>query len=45
MEKLGIKVTDDGFTRIDDKAKVINCATEWKDLSAFEDFIVDRLTR
>lgn len=45
MEKLGIKVTDDGFTRIDDKAKVINCATEWKDLSAFEDFIVDRLTK
>jgi inosine-uridine nucleoside N-ribohydrolase len=45
MEKLGIKVTDDGFTRIDDKAKVINCATEWKDLSAFEDFLVDRLTK
>jgi inosine-uridine nucleoside N-ribohydrolase len=45
MEKLGIKVTDDGFTRIDDKARVINCATEWKDLGAFEDFLVDRLTK
>jgi len=45
MEKLGVKVTDDGFTRIDDKAKVINCATEWKDLSAFEDLLVDRLTK
>jgi inosine-uridine nucleoside N-ribohydrolase len=49
MEKLGIKVTDDGFTRIafviDDEARMINCATEWKDLGAFEDFLVDRLTK
>jgi len=45
MEKLGIKVTDDGYTRIDDKAKVINCATKWKDLGAFEDFLVGRLTK
>jgi len=45
MEKLPIEVTDDGFTRIADKAKVINCATEWKDLGAFEDFLVGRLTR
>jgi inosine-uridine nucleoside N-ribohydrolase len=44
-EKLGIRVTDDGFTRIDEKAKVINCATEWKDLGAFEDFLVNRLTK
>ena len=45
MEKLGIRVTDDGYTRIDDKAKVINCAMEWKDLGAFEDFLVARLTK
>jgi len=45
MEKPGIRVSDDGFTRIDDKAKVINCATEWKDLGVFEDFLVERLTR
>jgi len=45
MEKLGIKVTDDGYTRIDENAKVINCATEWKDLGAFEDFLVNRLTK
>ena len=43
-ESLGVRVTDDGYTRIDNKAKVINCATEWKDLDAFEDFLVDRLT-
>ena len=45
MEKLPIKVTDDGYTKIDDQAKVINCATEWKDLGAFEDFLVERLTK
>jgi len=45
MEKLGIKVTDDGYTRIDENAKVIDCATEWKDLAAFEDFLVNRLTK
>ncbi|MBW8040171.1 MAG: nucleoside hydrolase [Planctomycetes bacterium] len=45
MEKLGVTVTDDGYTRIDKNAKVINCATEWKDLSAFEDYLVERLTK
>ena len=45
MEKLPIKVTDDGYTKINDQGKVINCATEWKDLSAFEDFLVERLTK
>ncbi|MCP4612850.1 MAG: nucleoside hydrolase [Planctomycetes bacterium] len=45
MEKLPIKVTDDGYTRIDKSAKMINCATQWKDLGAFEDFLVERLTK
>lgn len=45
MEELGIRVTDDGYTIIEENAKVINCATEWKDLGAFEDFLVDRLTK
>ena len=44
MEELGIRVTDDGYTVIDDNAKRINCAMDWKDLSAFEDFLVQRLT-
>jgi inosine-uridine nucleoside N-ribohydrolase len=43
MEKLGVKVTDDGYTIIDDSARMINCATAWKDLPAFEDFLVRRL--
>lgn len=45
MEKLPVKVTDDGYTKIDKNAKVISCATEWKDLGAFEDFLVERLTK
>jgi inosine-uridine nucleoside N-ribohydrolase len=45
MEELGIRVTDDGYTRIEEGAKMVSCATEWKDLGAFEDFLVDRLTK
>ena len=45
MEKLGIRVTDDGYTIIDDKAKTVNCAMKWKDLNAFEDFLISRLTK
>jgi inosine-uridine nucleoside N-ribohydrolase len=45
MEKLGITVTDDGYTKIDKNAKVINCATEWKDLGGYEDFLVERLIK
>jgi inosine-uridine nucleoside N-ribohydrolase len=44
MEKLGIRVTDDGYTAIDGKAKKINCATNWKNIGAYEDFLVERLT-
>ena len=43
IEKLGIQVTDDGYTTINPKAKATNCATEWKDLTAFEDLLVKRL--
>lgn len=44
MEKLGIRVTDDGMTVIDPQAKQINVATGWKDLGGFENFLVERLT-
>ncbi|HTL59410.1 MAG TPA: nucleoside hydrolase [Candidatus Limnocylindrales bacterium] len=44
MEKLGIRVTDDGFTRIDDQAKQMQVATEWKSLDGYRDFLADRLT-
>ena len=44
MEDLPVRVTDDGFTRIDNDAKVQRCATAWKDLGAFEDLLVERIT-
>jgi inosine-uridine nucleoside N-ribohydrolase len=45
MEDLGVRVTDDGYTLIDEKAPTIHCAVEWKDLEAFEDLLLERLTR
>ncbi len=44
MQGLGIRVTDDDYTVIDDNAKTINCAMDWRDLQAFEDLLVQRLT-
>ena len=44
MEELGIRVTDDGLTLIDDSAKKMTVATEWKSLDGFRDFLVQRLT-
>jgi inosine-uridine nucleoside N-ribohydrolase len=45
MEDLPIRVTDDGFTRIEEGAKVQRCATDWADLDAFEELLVSRLTQ
>jgi inosine-uridine nucleoside N-ribohydrolase len=44
IEELGIRVTDDGFTVIDARAKKMAVATAWKDMAGFEDMLVDRLT-
>jgi inosine-uridine nucleoside N-ribohydrolase len=44
MEKLRLRVTDDGLTVIDPQAKQINAATSWKDLGRYQDWIVERLT-
>ncbi len=44
IEHLNITVRDDGFTVIDDKNGVpMDVATEWKDVSAFYDFVIDRI--
>jgi len=43
MEKLNLRVTDDGFTVIDPQARPVNVAAQWKDLGAYEDFLVERL--
>ncbi len=45
MEDLGIRVTDDGYTVIDEDAKTVRCATGWKNLEAFENFLVERLVK
>jgi len=45
METLPIRVTDDGKTVIDESGgKPMRVATDWKDMAAFEDFLVQRLT-
>ena len=44
METLGIRVTDQGMTVIDDAAKKVSVATAWKSLDGFRDFLVNRLT-
>jgi inosine-uridine nucleoside N-ribohydrolase len=43
MERLGIRVTDDGFTPIDPQSKPLNVATSWRDFDGYCDFLVKRL--
>jgi len=45
MEQLPIRITDDGFTRVENGAKAVNCAVKWKDLDGYESWLVERLTR
>ena len=43
MEKLNLRVTDAGFTVIDPQARPVNVAGQWKNLGAYEDFLINRL--
>ncbi|MGH7970671.1 MAG: nucleoside hydrolase [Limisphaerales bacterium] len=43
MERLGIRVSDDGFTLVDDHAKSMNVATAWDTLDGYRDLLVSRL--
>ena len=43
MERPGIRVTNDGFTVIDDQARRMNVATAWNDLDGFRDLLTERL--
>jgi inosine-uridine nucleoside N-ribohydrolase len=43
VETLPVRVTDDGYTRVEPGARPIRCATEWRDLPAFTDLLVRRL--
>jgi inosine-uridine nucleoside N-ribohydrolase len=44
MENLAVRVTDDGFTRLDPPGNVVHAATSWKDIDVFRDLLVARLT-
>jgi inosine-uridine nucleoside N-ribohydrolase len=44
MERLPIRVTDDGFTKVDGSCKMMNVATEWRNLDGFRDLLVERLS-
>ena len=44
MERLRLRVTDDGFTVPDARARPMDVAVEWTDLPAYLDFLVARLT-
>jgi inosine-uridine nucleoside N-ribohydrolase len=45
METLGVRVTDDGFTRLDEAARKVTAATAWKNLDGYYDLLVARLTK
>lgn len=46
MEDLPLRVTDDGYTVIDqEQGRLVHCATGWLDQKAFEDSLVSILTR
>lgn len=44
MEELPIRVTDEGFTVIDQGARKAHCAMRWKSLAGFKDDLVARLS-
>ncbi len=44
IDDLKLEVTETGFTKISKKGNNIRCARSWKDLQAFKNFIVNRLT-
>jgi len=43
VEKLNLRVTDDGFTVIDPQGRPVNVASQWKNIGDYEDFLVNRL--
>ena len=43
IEELNIEVTEKGLTQVNKQGNKIRCATSWKDLQRFKDFLVNRL--
>jgi inosine-uridine nucleoside N-ribohydrolase len=45
MRKLPIRITDDGFTRIETGAKDVDCAIQWKSLDGYEGWLAERIAK
>lgn len=45
MQQLPLRVSDDGFTRVEDGAKSVNCAVKWKSLDGYESWLAERLVK
>jgi inosine-uridine nucleoside N-ribohydrolase len=43
MQDMGIRITDDGYTVVDDAAKHVRCAIAWRDLDAYHALLAHRL--
>jgi len=44
IEELKIEITDRGLTKISENGNLVRCATSWKDVQAFKNLLVNRLT-
>ena len=44
VERIGVRVSDDGMTVPDAAATPLGWATAWKDLDGFRDLLTDRLS-
>jgi inosine-uridine nucleoside N-ribohydrolase len=45
MQQLPIRITEDGFTRVQDGAKSVECAVKWKSLDGYESWLTERLIK
>jgi hypothetical protein len=45
MERLQIRVTDEGLTHLDETGRLMAVATGWRDRSAFDQIFIERLCR
>lgn len=43
IDRINMKVDDEGYTRIDDSGLPIDVAMKWKDLPAYNEYLVNRL--
>ena len=45
MHQLPVRITDDGFTRVQEGAKSVDCAIKWKSLDGYESWLTERLVK